>query len=63
MTSFRIYDKVTLPDGSIGTLQHPNADGTWRVWFDARNWKGDQTMIGKDKLVKINVSDDEVEAG
>ena len=63
MTQFRIYDKVTLPDGSIGTLQHDNYDGTWRVWFDARNWKGDQTMIGKDKLVKINVSDDEVEAG
>jgi hypothetical protein len=63
MTQFRIYDKVTLPDGSIGTLQHDNYDGTWRVWFDARNWKGDQTMIGKDKLVKINVSDDEMEAG
>ena len=63
MTQFRIYDRIKLSDGSIGTLQHPNADGTWRVWFDARNWKGDQTMIGKDKLVKINVSDDEMEAG
>ena len=63
MTPFHPSQTVHLKDGSIGTIAERNADGTWRVWFDARNWKGDQTMIGKDKLVKINVSDDEMEAG
>jgi hypothetical protein len=60
MTSFRIYDRITLPDGSIGTLQHPNADGTWRVWFNARDWKGDPKLIHPDTLVKIDVKEEEM---
>lgn len=63
MTPFHPSQTVRLQDGSVGTIAHANADGTWRVWFDARNWKGEQDLIGKDKLVKINVSDDEMEAG
>ena len=38
---FRVHDRVRLPDGSAGTLQYQNPDGTWRVWFNARDWKGD----------------------
>ncbi len=61
MTPFRIYDRVRLPDGSIGTLQHRNADGTWRVWFNARDWRGDPKEIGKDTLVKLDVIETEME--
>jgi len=61
MTQFRIYDKVTLPDGSIGTLQHPNADGSWRVWFNAKDWRGDPKLIHPDTLVKIDVKEEEME--
>jgi hypothetical protein len=60
MTSFRIYDKVTLPDGSIGTLQHPNYDHTWRVWFNAKDWRGDPKLIHPDTLVKIDVKEEEM---
>ena len=60
MTSFRIYNKVTLLDGSIGTLQHPNVDGTWRVWFNAKDWRGEPKEVGKDTLVKINVKESEM---
>ena len=60
MTSFRIYDRITLPDGSIGTLQHDNYDGTWRVWFNARDWKGDPKLINPDTLVKIDVKEEEM---
>jgi len=60
MTQFRIYDKVTLPDGSIGTLQHDNYDGTWRVWFNARDWRGDPKLIHPDTLVKIDVKEEEL---
>jgi hypothetical protein len=60
MTQFRIYDKVTLPDGSIGTLQHYNHDHTWRVWFNGKDWKGDPKMIHPDTLVKIDVKEEEM---
>ncbi len=60
MTQFRIYDKVTLPDGSIGTLQYINADGSWRVWFNAKDWRGDQKLIHPDTLVKIDVKEEEM---
>jgi hypothetical protein len=60
MTPFRIYDRITLPDGSIGTLQHDNYDGTWRVWFNARDWKGDPKLIHPDTLVKIDAKEEEL---
>jgi hypothetical protein len=60
MTQFRIYDKVTLPDGSIGTLQHDNYDGSWRVWFNAKDWRGDPKLIHPDTLVKIDVKEEEM---
>jgi uncharacterized protein YodC (DUF2158 family) len=62
MTPFRPSQSVRLKDGSVGTIAELNPDGSYRVWFDKHNWKGDQSLIGKDKLVKINVSDDEMEA-
>lgn len=63
MTTFHPSQAVRLQDGSTGTIAHRNMDGTWRVWFNARDWKGKQDLIGKDRLVKVNLSDDEMEAG
>jgi len=60
-TSFRVYDRVRLPDGSIGTLQHQNTGGTWRVWFNARDWRGDPKEIHVDTLVKFDVRETEME--
>jgi hypothetical protein len=59
--NFRIHDRIKLPDGSIGTLQHINADGTWRVWFNAKDWRGDPKLIHPDTLVKIDVKEEEME--
>ncbi len=61
MTTFRVYDRIRLPDGSIGTLQHINPDGTWRVWFNGKDWQGDRKEIGKDMLVKKDVRKTEME--
>jgi hypothetical protein len=61
MTAFRVHDRVKLPDGSIGTLQHINPDGTWRVWFNGKDWQGDRKEIGKDTLVKKDVRETEME--
>ena len=58
---FRIHDRIKLPDGSTGTLQHDNYDGTWRVWFNARDWRGDPQEIHIDTLVKKDVSENEME--
>lgn len=63
MTPLHPSQTVRLQDGSIGTIAHRNVDGTWRVWFNARDWKGDRDLIGKDKLVKVNVEEKYMEEG
>jgi len=51
---------VRLKDGSVGTIAERNADGSWRVWFNARDWKGDPKLIHPDTLVKIDVKEEEM---
>ncbi len=57
----RLSHEVKLQDGSIGVVQRRNPDGTWRVWFDDRKWKGDPALIGKDRLVKMDVKLEDME--
>jgi hypothetical protein len=61
MTPFHPSQTVRLQDGSIGTIAHQNMDGTWRVWFNAKDWKGDPKLIHPDTLVKIDVKEEEME--
>lgn len=57
----RLYHEVKLKDGSIGTVQRQNVDGTWRVWFDLKHWKGDKALADRFGVVKINVKESELE--
>jgi hypothetical protein len=60
MSQYRIHDRIKY-QGSTGTLQHLNPDGSWRVWFAAKDWTGDPAMIHIDRLVKIDVKETEME--
>lgn len=57
----RLSHEVKLRDGSIGTVQRRNPDGTWRVWFTEKNWKGDKALVDRCGVAKINVKTEELE--
>lgn len=68
MTTYRHAQEVVhKPTGSHGITQFKTTTGTngievvWRVWFDAKNWKGDPAMIHEDRLVKMNVPESDLE--
>ena len=57
----RPSQSVRLKDGSTGTVQHRNPDGTWRVWFDKRNWRGDRARLDPFGVAKIDCKLEELE--
>jgi len=60
MTTYRHSQYVKhLPTGSIGVTQYP-VTGGWRVWFEAARWKGDPALIHPDRLVKLDVPENEL---
>jgi len=61
MTPFLPSQSVRLRDGSVGTIAERNMDGTWRVWFDRKNWKGDKSALDSFGVAKVNVKESEME--
>lgn len=57
----RLSHEVRLKDGSIGTVTRRNPDGTWRVWFDRKNWKGDKSALDRFGVAKVNVKLEDME--
>lgn len=57
----RISHEVRLKDGSVGHVQRRNPDGSWRVWVDRRNWKGDKSLVDPFGVAKIDVKTEDLE--
>lgn len=57
----RLSHGIKLQDGSTGTVQYQNPDGSWRVWFDKKNWRGDPAKVDSFGVAKIDVKESEME--
>ncbi len=56
----RPSQSVRLKDGSVGTVQRKNPDGTWRVWVDAKRWKGKPEQVDRFGVAKVDVKESEM---
>lgn len=69
MTIRKSHGVIHLPTGSRGVAQWQTTSGTgangkkviWRVWFNKADWKGDPELVHPDRLVKIDVPEEELE--
>lgn len=67
MTIRKSHGVIHIPTNSRGTAQwpilpetSPEIQAAWHVWFNKSEWKGDPDLVGRDRLVKLDVPVEEL---